>query len=51
MLTYLVLSLLMAIFTPEIGEGIAQGLNHAWGSNMSGMAIWFIGLVVAIFLD
>lgn len=51
MSTYLVLSLLMRIFIPSIGVFIADSLNHAWGTHISGIMLWIIGLIVAIIFD
>jgi hypothetical protein len=51
MLSYIVLSGLMGIFTPQIGTYITNTLNHAWGTHISGWAIWGIGVIIALILD
>lgn len=41
----------MKIFFPQIGVDIANALNEIWGTHISGIAIWSIGLLIALLLD
>jgi energy-converting hydrogenase Eha subunit G len=47
MLTYLLLSALMAFFKPEIGEFIASSI----GMSGNGWVLWIIGLVISFIVD
>jgi hypothetical protein len=51
MLTYIILSLLMFGFKPEIGIFITNTLNKSWGTNFDGFFIWMFGFILAILLD
>jgi hypothetical protein len=47
MLTYILLSIMMVVFKPEIGEFIASSM----GVSGSGFYVWLVGLLIAFFLD
>lgn len=50
-LWYLLLTLFFSIFIPEAGGDIANSINNALNADISGFAIWIIGLVIAIIAD
>jgi hypothetical protein len=48
---YLLLSLIFALFFPEVGGDIANSVNSGLGSHITGLTMWIIGLVIAIIAD
>ena len=48
---YLLLTLIFSVFNPEIGSTIANAINNALNSDMSGLGIWITGLIIAIIVD
>lgn len=48
---YLLLTAIFAIFFPEVGGDIANSINSGLGSHITGLTLWFIGLIIAIIAD
>lgn len=48
---YLLASLIISIFTPETGADIANAINSGLGTSIAGLAMWFIGLIIAMIID